>query len=156
MISFIMLLARRGSRIYEVVGIDTSGQKTAEVDLADGVIHISRRCTIHPSHWLCCSNTRKPLAHLWNIDMHQNNLIPSIQMKKIARGLSPYFVSTVPPFWTADSLLQWFMGGAYFCKWFLNELSSSLSPGRCQVSLLTEMYKISMGVFYISVFNLKP
>lgn len=31
MFSFIMLLARRGSRIYELVGIDTSRQKTAEV-----------------------------------------------------------------------------------------------------------------------------
>lgn len=64
MISFIMSLARRGSRIYEGVGIDTSGQTTAEVGLADGVIRISRCFTIHPSHWLCCSNTRKPLTHL--------------------------------------------------------------------------------------------
>lgn len=64
MISFIMLLARRGSRICEVVGIDTSGQKTAEASLADGVIRMSRCYTIHPSHWLRCSNTRKPLAHL--------------------------------------------------------------------------------------------
>lgn len=73
MISFIMLLARRGSRIYEVVGIDTSGQKTAEVGLAGGVIRISRYYAIHPSHWLSCSNTGRPLAHFSSIDMHQNS-----------------------------------------------------------------------------------
>lgn len=64
MISFVMLLARRGSRIYEVVGIDSSRQKAAEVGLAHGVVCIKRRYTVHPSRWLCCLNAGKPLVPL--------------------------------------------------------------------------------------------